>query len=307
MQINFPPCSLSAHNAAVLLSARQRPLVNRSKGHQTMSIPLPIRQRAVFVALTLNFALVGSAGAQSAEELAKELSNPVAALISVPFQYNYDQNIGPQDQGKRSLLNIQPVVPITLNEEWNVISRTILPVVDQRDIFPGSGSQSGIGDVVQSFFFSPKAPTAAGWIWGAGPVFLLPTGSDALLSAEKWGAGPTGVVLKQEGPWTFGALANHIWSFAGDQNRADVNGTFLQPFLSYTTPGAWTFTLNSESTYDWRANQWSVPINAVVSKVTKVGGQLISIGTGVRYWMETPDNGPEGWGVRVVLTLLFPK
>lgn len=272
-----------------------------------MKIRLPIFQRAVINLVATNCIIAGSVYAQSAEELAKELSNPVAALISVPFQYNYDQNIGPQDQGKRSLLNIQPVVPITLNEEWNVISRTILPVVDQRDIFPGAGSQTGIGDVVQSFFFSPKAPSAAGWIWGVGPVFLLPTGSDALLSAEKWGAGPTGVVLKQEGPWTFGALANHIWSFAGDQNRADVNGTFLQPFMSYTTPDAWTFTLNSESTYDWRTNQWSVPINAVVSKVTKVGAQLISIGAGVRYWAETPDSGPEGWGARVVLTLLFPK
>lgn len=157
------------------------------------------------------------------------------------------------------------------------------------------------------FFLSPKAPTASGWIWGAGPVFLLPTGSDSLLSAEKWGAGPTAVVLKQDGPWTYGALANHIWSFAGDHNRSDVNSTFRQPFLSYTTKDAWTFTLNSESTYDWKANQWSVPINAVVSKVTKAGGQLISVGAGVRYWAESPESGPEGWGARFVLTLLFPK
>jgi hypothetical protein len=198
-------------------------------------------------------------------------------------------------------------VPITLNEDWNVISRTILPIVSQSDIFPGSGSQSGIGDVVQSVFFSPKEPTAGGWIWGAGPVLLVPTGSDDLLTTDKWAAGPTAVLLRQQGPWTYGALANHLWSFAGSDDRTDVDATFLQPFASYTTPTAWSFTLNTESTYDWEAEQWSVPANLIVTKVTKVGGQLISVGGGLRYWADSPDSGPEGLGYRLVFTLLFPR
>lgn len=244
---------------------------------------------------------------QSSAELAKKLSNPVAALISVPFQLNYDENIGPAEDGKRWTLNIQPVVPIELNRDWNMISRTIMPVVSQDDIAPGSGSQTGIGDIVQSVFFSPKAPTAGGWIWGAGPVFLLPTGSDDLLTADKWGAGPTAVVLKQESGWTYGALANHIWSVAGDNNRSDISSTFLQPFLSYTTPTAWTFGLNTESTYDWKASQWSIPINATATMVTKINGQLVSVGGGVRYWADSPSSGPNGLGLRFIFTLLFPR
>lgn len=243
----------------------------------------------------------------SASDLAKKLSNPVAALISVPFQLNYDHDIGPKDGGDRWLMNVQPVVPVSIDEKWNLISRTILPIVSQSDIYPGAGSQSGIGDIVQSLFFSPKAPTASGWIWGAGPVFLLPTGSDDLLTADKWAAGPTGVMLKQQGPWTYGALANHLWSFAGNNQRASVNATFIQPFLSYTTPTAWTFGANTESTYDWEHQQWSVPLNVTVGKVTKFGDQLVSLTGGLRYWVDSPNSGPEGFGFRFVVTLLFPK
>jgi hypothetical protein len=259
------------------------------------------------MAFAITAVLGAPAQAESNQDLARELSNPVAALISVPFQFNFDRDIGAARDGKRTLVNIQPVVPFDLNADWNIISRTILPVVWQDDIFPGAGSQSGISDIVQSVFFSPKAPTAGGWVWGAGPVFLLPTGSDDLLTTDKWGAGPTGVVIKQQGPWTVGTLANHIWSFAGNSRRDDVNATFLQPFLAYATPTATTFSLTSESTYDWNGKQWQVPISAGVAQILRVGGQLVQVGATARYWAEAPDNGPHGWGFRLTATLLFPR
>lgn len=155
--------------------------------------------------------------------LAKQLSNPVASLISVPFQFNYDRGFGPDD-GHRAFVNIQPVVPITLNDDWNLILRTILPVITQHDIAGGSGTQSGLGDITESLFLSPTKPGSSG---GAGPVFLIPIATDDLPGSDNWGAGPTAVVLKQNGPWTYGMLANHV-SFAGPDRRADISSTFCR-------------------------------------------------------------------------------
>jgi hypothetical protein len=240
-------------------------------------------------------------------DLAKKLTNPIADLISIPLQFNYDRGYGTGDDGYVAKVNIQPVIPISLNCNWNVVSRTILPVTGMGDTFPGDDGTFGLGDTLQSLFLSPKAPTSRGLIWGAGPVFLLPTATDARLGGEKWGAGPTVVGLVQKSGWTAGLLANHIWSFAGADDRHDVNATFLQPFLSYTTPTAWTFTLNTESTYDWEAKEWSVPVNAIVSKIVKIGHLPVSIGAGIRYWAEAPEGGPGDLGLRLQFTFLLPK
>ncbi|MDQ8024351.1 MAG: transporter [Moraxellaceae bacterium] len=260
---------------------------------------------ACFAPVALLFA--SPALAQDADELAKQLSNPVASLISVPLQFNYDDGIGPDDDGSKTFVNVQPVVPVSISEDWNLISRTIVPITYQENVLPGSGSQFGLGDTLQSVFFSPKAPTASGWIWGVGPALYLPTATDDLLGAEKWGAGPTAVVLKQtEGGWTYGALVNHIWSFAGDDDRADISNTFLQPFVAKGLGKGRTLSANLESTYDWKASQWTVPINIGYSKVSKIGSQLVSYQGGIRYYAEAPDNGAE-WGLRFTFTLLYPR
>ena len=237
-------------------------------------------------------------------DLAKQLANPVANLISLPLQSNFDFGIGPSD-ATRYTLNVQPVIPFELSEDWNLITRTILPIIDVESTAPNVSSAFGLGDTVQSFFLSPSLPVN-GWILGGGPAFLWPTATDDLLGAGQWGAGPTFVALQQNGPWTYGGLANHIWSYAGDSGRPDVNSTFLNPFVSYVTNTKTTFTLSPELSYDWRTEQWLAPANLVVSQLFEIGNQPVQVGLGGRYYFDAPSGGPE-WGIRFNVVFLFPK
>jgi len=248
----------------------------------------------------------GSAGGDAEDqqaELAKKLQNPVANLISVPIQNNWDFGIGPADAMKYTC-NIQPVVPVSISEDWNVIIRTILPVIYAESPVKGGSDHAGLGDTTQSFFLSPKKPVG-GWILGAGPVGYYPTATESELGGGKWGTGPTIVALQQSHGFTYGVLANHIWSMAGwrDQN---ICASFVQPFVSFTTKHYTTFAVNTESTYDWEQSQWTVPMNFMVQQLLKIGKQPIALQVGYRYYAETPDYGPD-WGLRFAVTFLFPK
>jgi hypothetical protein len=263
-----------------------------------------IQTGALAAALSLAIAL--PAVAQDDDRaLAKQLSNPVADLISVPFQFNYDSGFGTTD-ADRYLLNFQPVIPFSISENWNVISRTVIPFTSLGGLTPGASDTTGIGTTTQSFFFSPKKPTSEGIIWGIGPIFGLPA-TDETLGPEVWSAGATGVVLRQSGPWTVGGLANHLWSLSEGDPGDELDATYIQPFVSYTTPKAVSFGLNSESTYNWNAEEWTASVNATVGKVTRIGKRPVQFTGGVRYWIDTPEGGPEGWGARFIVTFLFPK
>src|SRR5438874_10174004 len=281
-----------------------------------LSLPVTTTQN-----LSLGAVTESSAEASEADKLAKELANPIASLISVPFQANEDWGYGPTGNGYKFTLNIQPVIPISISKDWNLILRTIFPVVSQHDLFyfanlpknsplqPQNRSQDGLSDTTQSFFFSPKKPGPFGLIWGLGPAFLYPTGTQDFLGTGTFSIGPTLVVLKQTGPWTMGALMNQLWSVVIEEHRSSLSQMFLQPFLSYTTKTHTTFTLNTESTANWNNPpgdaKWTVPLNFQVSQILKIGKQPISLQIVGKYYADSPRYGPD-WGVRFIVTLLYP-
>jgi hypothetical protein len=239
----------------------------------------------------------------------------------VPFQANEDWGFGPTGKGYKFTLNIQPVVPISISKHWNLIIRTILPIVSQHDLFyfanlpknsplqPQNRSQDGLSDTTQSFFLSPKKPGPFGLIWGLGPALLYPTGTHPLLDTGTFSIGPTAVMLKQIDGLTVGTLMNQLWSVAISEHRSSVSQMFVQPFLAYTTKTHTTFTISTESTANWNASsddgKWTVPVIFQISQILKIGKQPVSVQIGGKYYADTPRYGPN-WGVRFNFTLLYP-
>jgi hypothetical protein len=242
----------------------------------------------------------------SAGELAKAVQNPVASLISVPIQNNSNFGVGPYDR-TQDVLNIQPVVPLSLTSHWNLITRTIQPIVWQPYPNATTGGQYGFGDMNPSFFLSPAKPGKV--IWGAGPTIVIPTATSNVLGQGKLSLGPTAVALTQPGAWTLGLLANNVWSVAGSGGRPVVNQMLLQYFVNYNLKKGYYISISPIITANWRAtagNVWTVPVGGGIGKITKLGFQPVNISAAF-YGNAVSPSGTSSWGMRLQIALLFPK
>jgi len=244
--------------------------------------------------------------ADESEELAKKLSNPISDLVSVPFQFNWYQQVGTLELST-FVLNVQPVIPLKINDDWNLILRIIVPFVGQPPLFDGDVSTFGVGDMTTSFFFSPKSRN--GLTWGLGPVFVTPSSYQPTIGSGHFSVGPTAVALQQTGKWTIGVLWNQVWSVAGDRRREDVNQMFLQPFLAYQATHTLTLTVTSEMTGNWEAqddDRWTIPLLFQAAKLDKFGPFPASYQLGVAPFVAHPDVGPT-WNIRAAVVILLPK
>jgi hypothetical protein len=245
-----------------------------------------------------------AAGAPSASELAKQTQNPISSLISFPLEGNWDMGVGNRE-ATSTLLNIQPVIPFAISKSTNIVLRVITPLTSQPSSEEGGSRTNGLGDIVFSAFLSPAKSGRI--IWGVGPVMLLPTATNGTLGTEKFGVGPTAVVLTQPGKWTFGMLANQIWSTSGAIDRENVNRTYLQPFMHYNLGSGLSVGASGEATGNWEANdeKWSGPLLFNVSKVTMLGKRPVKllVAAGPTFG---PAAGPD-WRFRFAATFLFPR
>ena len=242
---------------------------------------------------------------ESAADLAKKLANPISSLISLPFQNNTDFGIG-SNNGSKNTLNIQPVVPISLSDNLNLIARFILPVISQYNITGLGNSEVGLGDGVLSAFLSPTN-SKNGITWGVGPVFLIPTGTNDFLTTEKFGVGPTAVALYQSKGFTVGGLINQIWSVAGNKDRTDVSSMFFQPFLTYNWKSGAGIGGQFEITQNWKSDATIVWFIPTLSAVTSLGTQKTQFSIGPRFNLAAPNGAKTDLGVRANMIFLFPK
>lgn len=241
-----------------------------------------------------------------AAAMAKKLANPVASLISLPIQSNLDVGIG-SFHGYRSTTNIQPVIPIGITEKWNLIARVVLPVVSQQNIYDNKGTtQTGLGDAVVSAFLSP-AEAKNGLVWGLGPVFLVPVATDPLLGTQKFGIGPTAVILKQAKSWTVGALVNQIWSVAGSADRSEVSQMYVQPFLAYIFKSGAGIGLSNETTLNWISSTTTSFLIPNFTAITKFGKQIAQFQIGPRIQLAGPKESKSNFGLRAAFVFVFPK
>jgi hypothetical protein len=239
------------------------------------------------------------------EDLAKKLANPVASLISVPFQNNIDYGIG-NFKGSRYTMNFQPVIPMSVSKKLNVISRVIIPIVSQYNITGYGNNESGLSDIVATAFISPK-DNKGGLIWGAGPVILVPTGTNDYLTSKKVGIGPSIVLLKQSHGWTYGTLVNQIWSVAGDKNRSDLSQFYANPFATYNWKTGAGITAQIEWTENWIQKSTTLFFEPMFSGLTSFGKQKVSLSIGPRINIAAPNATQSKFGLRAAVVLLFPK
>lgn len=240
-------------------------------------------------------------------DIAKQAQNPIARLISVPFENDFNPQTG-ISKNDEYVLQVKPVVPLKLSNDWNLITRTVVPVIQVPDLTPRISGVSGIGDVNLSLFLSP-ARAFHHIIWGAGPIVSFPTASETILGTKKLSVGPTAVVLKSQGHWLYGTLINNIFSVAGPSARADVNQMFMQPFVNYNFRHGWYLTSSPQVTADWekqRAERWVVPVGGGVGKILRVGDLPVNMSTQFFSNVEHPQ-GTTNWSARLQIQLLFPK
>ena len=256
--------------------------------------------------LVLTMPLAAQEDGKETENLAKATQNPVASLISVPMQNNTNFSIGPYGR-EQNVLNIQPVIPSRLTENWNLITRVITPIIYQPDYGQANGGTFGLGDMNPTFFLSPAHPHKL--IWGIGPAFVLPTATNEVLGQGKFSLGPSVVALVQPGHWTVGVLTNNVWSVAGSSNRANVNQMMFQYFINYNLKKGWYIASSPIITSDWMAtsgNRWTVPVGGGIGRVFKLGFQPVNV-TMQFYGNAVHPAGGSPWSMRTQIAFLFPK